>query len=426
MELLTAGVGAALSIGKGIFGASQADKANKEAKKAHKKQKKAAKQAVRDQNRYNREKVKAEKENYFKQREFEYDTAIKSWNRQKEIQDFEYLNALQRYSKDVDIYSQNKDFSQQAADLSKTNIQANLSSVFKGQMFDREDQIASLRKNLAEGSFNRKLTDLELESVVNQNIVGKLNIRQEMKALETEASFKKQTDLIDSLQKRGDAALRQAGKSRQKGMQSTLAEYYRDTAALTEMLSGKRKQNLIKLAELEQGTATAVKQLGLKKQQIDNAMLEAAYDTEFNMRVLDADVESAIDQAERDIQGVDLQQYGRNLQAFASLSIKPERLSYAPKPEMAPERVFGPALEIDPDSQVPPAPQQQSTWGPLVSGLVEAGTGLLGAYATKERSVTADTGSGSIYTGGLKEAPFNISNQTLYGNYDFNYKPGGF
>ena len=139
-------------------------------------------------------------------------------------------------------------------------------------MFDREDQIASLRKNLAEGSFNRKLTDLELESVVNQNIVGKLNIRQEMKALETEASFKKQADLIDSLQKRGDAALRQAGKSRQKGMQSTLAQYYRDTAELSNMLSGKRKQAAIQLAELEANTATAVKQLGIKKKQIETTI----------------------------------------------------------------------------------------------------------------------------------------------------------
>ena len=109
-----------------------------------------------------------------------------------------------------------------------------------------------------------------------------------------------------------------------------------------------------------------------------------------------------------------------------SLSIKPERFSYAPKPEMAPERVFGPALELDPDAQVPPAPQKQSTWGPLVSGVIKAGTGFLDAYAKQNRPVTADTGGSGIFTGGLKPAPFNISNQNLYGNYDYNYNLNGF
>jgi hypothetical protein len=379
-----------LSITSGIMGSSSADSANKAAKKEHKKQKKAAKQSVRDTNRYNREVWKADKENYFKQRDFQYKTALKGWKRQNEIQDFEYLNALKRYDKDLDIYSQNTKFAEQAAALANTNIEANLANTFKSQMFDREDQIATLKKALVEGAFNRDLTDLELESVVNKNITGKLNINQEIRNLTEQTDFKKQDNLVKSLQERGDAALRQAGKSRQKGMQSTLAQYYRDTAELTNMLSGKRKQAAIQLAELEANTATAVKQLGIKKKQIDNAMLEATYDAKFNLRVLDADMESAIAQAERDIRAVDLEKYGRKLQAFANLGIRPERFAYAPKPEKAPERVFPPPFEANPDAGVPPAPAQQSTWGPLVSGVLGAATGFASAYAKKENPIKFD------------------------------------
>jgi hypothetical protein len=389
-SLVLAGINAGTSLLGGIMGSSSANSSNKAAKKAYKKQKKAAKQSVRNTNNYNRQVWKVDQENYYKQRDFQYKTALATWKRQNEIQDFEYLNALKRYNKDLDIYSQNTKFAEQAAALANTNIEANLANTFKSQMFDREDQIATLKKALTEGAFNRQLTDLELESVVNKNITGKLNINQEIKNLTEQVDLKKQDNLVKSLQERGDAALRQAGKSRQKGMQSTLAQYYRDTAELSNMLSGKRKQAAIQLAELEANTATAVKQLGIKKKQIDNAMLEATYDAKFNLRVLDADLESAISQAERDIRAVDLEKYGKKLQAFANLGIRPERFAYAPKPEKAPERVFAPPFEADPDAAVPPSPAQQSTWGPLVSGVLGAATGFSSYYASKPGNVVAD------------------------------------
>lgn len=385
MTWVGAAISAATSIAGGIMGSSAQASANKAQRANEKKARQAGKQAVRDANRANLQRWRLEKENYEIQREYEYESAIKNWERQNEIQDFEYLTALRIYDKDVDIYSQNIKFADKAKNLAISNVEANVASAFKGQMFEREDQIASLKKILAEGDLNRKLNDTELQSAVNQNIVGKLNIKQSMQELLAETSFKKQTNLIQSLQKRGDAQLRQAGRSAEKGMQSTLAEYYRDTAEITEMLTGKRKAAALRLSELETGTSTVVKQLGLQKQRVQNSMLEAVQDAEFNMRVLDADIESALAQSERDISAIELDNLGQRLNAFASLSISPQKLSYNPKPELAPERVFERPVEADPDNQVVPSAYQPPAWGPLVTGIMQAAPSMAAVYSSLSR-----------------------------------------
>jgi len=385
LEMTAAWVAPAISvvqsIAGGIVGSSAQASANKAQRAAEKQARKAGKQAVRDQNRANLQAWREEKENYEIQRQYEYESAIKNWERQNEIQDFQYLQALRQYDKDVDIYSQNIKFGDKAKNLAISNVEANVASAFKGQMFEREDQIAGLKKILAEGALNKQLNETELQSAVNKNIVGKLNIKQSMQDLLAETSFKKQTNLIQSLQKRGDAQLQQAGRSAEKSMQSTLAEYYRDTAEITEMLTGKRKAAALRLSELETGTSTIVKQLGLQKLRVQNSMLEAVNDAEFNMRVLDADIESALAQSERDISAIELDNLGQRLNAFASLSISPQKLSYTPKPELAPERVFKRPVEADPDNQVVPSAYQPPAWGPLVTGVIQAAPGIAGIYS---------------------------------------------
>jgi hypothetical protein len=55
----------------------------------------------------------------------------------------------------------------------------------------------------------------------------------------------------------------------------------------------------------------------------------------------------------------------------------PERLSYEPRPEMPPERIFVERMEAIPGF-VPPA-QQQSVWAPLISGIGGAANTLMTA-----------------------------------------------
>jgi hypothetical protein len=79
-----------------------------------------------------------------------------------------------------------------------------------------------------------------------------------------------------------------------------------------------------------------------------------------------------------------------NCKRLLTLVIRPERFAYAPKPEKAPERVFPPPFEANPDAGVPPAPAQQSTWGPLVSGVIGAATGFSSYFASNPGKVVAD------------------------------------
>jgi hypothetical protein len=96
--------------------------------------------------------------------------------------------------------------------------------------------------------------------------------------------------------------------------------------------------------------------------------LSAISDAQFNLRVLDADIASAVSQSERNMQAISLQKYGADLNASAQVMIRPERLSYAPAPTKAPKRIFIKPMEVLPGAVAQPV--QQNVWGPLVSGIL--------------------------------------------------------
>jgi hypothetical protein len=156
-----------------------------------------------------------------------------------------------------------------------------------------------------------------------------------------------------------------------------MGEFYRGMSEITSALEGRQRQAALKMAELGVETSLLEKKLGIQMQSIDNAALSAVSDAQFNMRVLDADIASAISQSERNMQAISLQKYGADLNASAQVMIRPERLSYAPKPTKAPKRIFVKPMKVLPGAVAPPV--QQNVWGPLVGGVASAAQGAMQA-----------------------------------------------
>jgi len=94
-----AAIGAVTGIVGGIMGSNQASKDNANAKKNAKEQQKAAEETAKLTNEHNKKLDKADKFNYFNERNFAYNNNIKSWERGAEIQDYKYLQSLKLYEK---------------------------------------------------------------------------------------------------------------------------------------------------------------------------------------------------------------------------------------------------------------------------------------------------------------------------------------
>ena len=174
--LIGAGLSAGSSILGGIFGSSQADKANKDAKKAQKKQEKAAKKAADNANKYNARAFEIEKANYFNNRRFQREIDLDSWRYQQEIQDIQYQQVVKQYAKSVE----------------KTENQLVFNSLTAIDAYKAE------------------------QSALND--------------IFTESAFERQGSLVDRLQQEGTAALGQAGNSRNKALQSVIAGVGRNSA----------------------------------------------------------------------------------------------------------------------------------------------------------------------------------------------------
>ena len=383
------GISTALGIGQGLFGASEAQKANDAAKRAAEKALALAKENTKISNKYQKELFKAEREDYYAQRDYQYQIAVQNWEYGKQIQDFEYQQAMRQYAKSVGIYEQQLNFNDLAADISYANESAALAGLFTQQAFAREDQIMGLQKALTEVALNRRTTDLEMQSVINKGIIGTTAIQENLKEYTKQTDFKKQSALVETLQEQGKNELRQAGGSARKGAQATMAGFYRGMSELSSALSGKQRQAALQLAELGLETSILEKKLEVQMESLDNTAMSAIADAQFNMRVLDADIAGAIAQSESNMQQISLQKYGADLNAAANLMIKPEALPYAPAPTMAPERIFVKPAKYKAGGVAQPV--QQSVWGPLVSGVASGVSSGLSVYSSLYQAQSQNT-----------------------------------
>ena len=184
-----AGIGAGASVLGGIFGSRSASRANRAAQKAYEEQKKAAKEQAEKTNKYNAEVFAVDKENYFNNREYEWETSLKNWQYNQDIQDYQYLQSAKQYLGSIENAEKQLVYNSMAA------------------MDARESEQASLNEILAEDAFKREGL------------------------------------LIESLQNQGRASMVQAGNSRAKSMQSAAAQTGRDRAVMAASLDSARAQS---------------------------------------------------------------------------------------------------------------------------------------------------------------------------------------
>ena len=258
------------SIASGIFGSSQADKANRAADKAQKKAQKQLDKIAAYTNEYRDREFDIGQQNYANTRAFERETLIRNWQYQTEQQDFAFLSAIEQYGKSVQ----------------NTQDRLTYNSIAAMQAYESE------------------------QSALND--------------LFTEDAFTRQGMLVDQLQNEGKAALGQAGNSRGKALQSSIAALGRNSA------------------------------------------------------IMDASLSSSVEQSQRNMQQIGLQRYAADLQANASMMIKPKRGPAIPLPIQAPERIFIEPMEVF-AGQAPPAPQQ-STFAPILSGFIQGAGQIAGGF----------------------------------------------
>lgn len=267
--LIFAGVGAAASLASGISGAASASSQNAQAQANYEQQKKAAAEQARITNEYNKRVFESDKENYRRQRDYEWQTAIQSWQYNSEIQDYQYLQTAKQYLSSVENTQQQLTYNSVAAMEAQEQEQASLAEILNNDAFQREGM------------------------------------------------------LIESLQNEGRAALLQAGGSRAKALQSTIAEQGR------------------------------------------------------NSSILSASLISAGAQSQRNMRDIEMGRYADDLKARNAMMIEPERLPNIPQPIKPPERIFVEPMQAT--ASFIPAPIRQSTLAPLISGVAGAAQSAMGA-----------------------------------------------
>ena len=266
LPAIFAGVSAVASIAGGISSSISASNQNERAAANADAQRAAAQRSAAIQNEYNQRVFEAEKQNYYNFRKYEYDTAVRSWQYNQSLQDYQYLQAVDQYSASIDNTRNQLTYNNIAA------IQA------------RESEQAALNEIMTEDAFTREGL------------------------------------LVDQLKAEGKAGLGQAGRSRTKALQSTIAELGRNTA------------------------------------------------------VMDASLSSSVEQMQRNMRDIGLRKFGADEQARASMMIRPEMLPDIPAPTMAPERIFVEPMEVQ--AQYVPQPIRQNTLAPILGG-ISSGFGAL-------------------------------------------------
>ena len=462
---IASAVVAGASFGVTLFGNNSA--ANDDQERAQIEQRKDARRQANEINKYNKEKDAVEKENYYNNRDYAFDTAITGWEYNKEIQDFEYQATLDAYNARASLSQDQLGLNAEAAALGIATTNAAYKDFEIDQAFQRESIYADLQNELINQGLNREtqevkaetiktgfeneLTNLGLDKLQQQaNLfgiqssqrIGTERIQTELKNIYNETAFDKETASIKAIQDSGQAALGQAGKSRGKSIQSAQAESFRTLTRLESALKGSRRSAAIQLLNLNVDSAVRetgvnlsinkideatrfarvssglqMDQVGIDIARIDQAIKFANEEADFNNRVLQANRESKIAQTERDIAAIELQRRGQDLQAEAAVGIMPTQLEYAPYPEITPERVFLPSRKVSYEDILgpqAPIPSGEPTTGEIIQqglNFASAGVGVYEAFNKPNTSGNKPNVFGG--TGATGQLDSNIYNPSI-------------
>lgn len=376
--LALAGVSAAASIASGIAGASSASSNNARARKAAREQRKFNKKITKLQNKHNDKLDAADQANYFAMREFNHDTAMGQWQRNAELQDFQYLNRLKEFQKSQALGNAQLGLNAQAAVQGFQAEQAAIQEAFIEQQFEHENNLSALKNAYTEQNFNRQESFIQLAGIRSKRDFGNVSFQNTIDQLMEQGAMQKETAMVESLLAEGTIqATGQAGKSTAKAKQANAAALQRSLMSLSSEINGTYKKAAVELAELNVDASLQEAGVGLNLQRIDNAIQNAEAEATGNLEVMRANMKSTIAQTVRDVQQISLDRQYADINTQANMMLKPERLSYDPPPRLPPERIFVERMEAF-AGYVPP-PQQQSVWAPLFSGISGAASAAMGA-----------------------------------------------
>ncbi len=304
-------------------------------------------------------------------RDFNHESRIKDWKRANEIQDYRYLSELKQFEKSLTISGQQLDINADATDVALESEKAALDEAFIQQQFQYRNTFDELKQTFAEANFSRSEQFNQLSGIANRREFGRASFANTINTLMEQKSLADETQLVEGMLDRGKLqASAQAGKSAEKGRQSSLAQMQRGLMGLEAELSGNAKKSALQLAELNMSLNLEKTGIGLNLERIENTVKAAGEETQFNLDVMRENMKSTINQTKRNIEQVRIDRNVADLNTKASMMLFPERLSYAPAPELPPERIFVEPEKATP-SYVPPA-TQQNVWAPLLSGVGSA------------------------------------------------------
>jgi hypothetical protein len=198
-----AGIGAASSVIGGIFGASEANKQNQRASANQAEQQKLLNEQAKLQNEYNEEKLRVDKENYRKQADYNFETAIKKWQYDMTLRTLQEKVDAQKFLMNVENSQKQLTFNRIGENQAKSREQLALNDAFAEDSFARQDL------------------------------------------------------LVAQLQAQGKARLGQAGGSMAKRMQSTDAQIGRDLAVLDASITGEINQSNLNMFDITLGRYAA-------------------------------------------------------------------------------------------------------------------------------------------------------------------------
>jgi hypothetical protein len=202
-SLIMGGISAATSLFGGISAAKEADKANEAQKVAYEKEKNAAKRQARAQNVAARRQFEADRDNYRKQAQYNYDTAIKKWQYDTTIRALE----------------------------EKTNAEAYL---INNQISNKQLTFNALAEQQAQKKAQLSINDARSEYAFNQ-----------------------QDAMVSRLQAEGKARLGQAGRSMNKRVQASMADIGRQIAVMDASLTGEISATTLEMFDISLGRYAA-------------------------------------------------------------------------------------------------------------------------------------------------------------------------
>ena len=173
----------------GFLGMFSQRSAEKQAQENYRAQRQATRKVAKRTNEYNKAVFATDLQNYYNNREYEWETTLKNYQYNQSVQDFQYTAAMAQYAASVENTEQQLVYNSLAAQEAQ------------------ESEQAALNEILAEDAFQREGL------------------------------------LIEQMKTEGRSALLQAGRSKAKAMQSNVAAAGRDLAVMSASVEAARAQS---------------------------------------------------------------------------------------------------------------------------------------------------------------------------------------